>query len=140
MSVRLELDLEIDSKTKKLLGEKPIERATARTVERLLDRVEDATLITQYTQNAKPAKPTGSTYIRTFRMQRSSEKKMKSRRLPAIEGQWEAKTEYASLVIGRANQQAAIHSGRWPALELAINIIDTTVRKIFEEEIGKENV
>ena len=114
-------------------------RATVRMVARLLDVVEDTTLIRQYTQTAKPAKPTGSDYIRTFRLQRSSEKKITRDKLP-VEGSWEAKTQYASMVIGLAAQQAPVHVGRWPALELAIDNVNRLASPIFDEEMNKEKI
>lgn len=114
--------------------------ATVRMVARLLNNVEEATLIRQYTQTSKPAKPSGSTYIRTFRMQRSSKKTMLRASGPVIEGQWEAKTKYASYVIGPAAEQAAIHSGRWPVLELAVNNANQQAAPIFDEEMRKENI
>ncbi len=115
------------------------ERATVRMVARLLDVVEDATLIKQYTQTAKPTKPTGSAYIRTFRLQRSSEKQITRDKLP-VAGQWEAKTKYASMVIGMAAQQAPIHMGRWPVLELAIGNANRLASPIFDEEMSKEEI
>ncbi|MCK5062283.1 hypothetical protein KAR28_07095, partial [Candidatus Parcubacteria bacterium] len=104
-----------------------------------LDVVEDSTLITQYTQTSKPSKPTGSTYIRTFRLQRSSRKQITRNKLP-IEGTWEAKTRYASYVIGLAGEQAAIHVGRWPVLELALNNANVKAPQIFNEEMSKEKI
>ena len=115
------------------------QNAAVRTTARLLDIVEDATLITQYTQTSKPSKPTGSTYVRTFRLQRSSQKRITRDKLP-VEGTWEAKTKYASYVIGLAGQQAAIHSGRWPALELALNNANVKASPIFDEEMSKEKI
>ena len=127
----IDLEFELDPKSVKTLQEqsaKNIEEATVGTVTRLLERVEDATLITQYTQTPRPSKPTGSTYIRKFRLQRSSQKRIIRDKLP-VEGAWEAKTEYASFVIGLAQDQAPIHRGRWPSLELAINNVNTNISR-----------
>jgi hypothetical protein len=115
------------------------ERATIRMVARLLDLIEDTTLIRQYTQLAKPAKPLGSDYIRTFRLQRSSKKQITRSTLPIV-GSWEAKTEYASMVIGLSSQQAPIHAGRWPMLELAIGNANKSASPIFDEEMAKEKI
>lgn len=115
------------------------ERAAVRMVARLLDKIEDATLIKRYTQTANPSKPSGSTYVRTFRMQKSSEKTMVRDKLP-IEGRWEAKTQYASYVIGPSAGQAAIHSGRWPVLELAVTNANVIAPQIFDEEMSRENI
>jgi len=135
----IDVEVEIDPKSAKKLQKqstKNIEIATVRTVERLTERAEQATLITQYTQAAQPTKPAGSTYIRTFKMQRSSERRITHRPLP-VEGSWEAKTKYASSVIGLAQDQAPIHRGRWPPLELAINNINANAQKDFDEEVER---
>lgn len=137
----LDVQIIVDQGDMKQLEKIPgqTERATVRMVARLLDTVEDATLIKQYTQTAKPAKPTGSDYIRTFRLQRSSQKQITRGKLP-VAGQWEAKTEYASMVIGLSAQQAPIHIGRWPVLELAISNADRLASPIFDEEMSKEKI
>lgn len=135
----IDVDVEIDTKSAKKLQKQSteeIERATVRTADRLTERVEDTTLITQYTQSAKPAKPLGSSYVRTFRLQRSSERRIISNTFP-VEGSWEAKTEYASRVIGLAKNQAPIHAGRWPSLELAIAQVNASAQKDFDEEIER---
>ncbi len=137
----LDVQIIVDQSDVKQLEKIPAQtgRATIRMVNRLLNVVEDTTLIRQYTQTAKPAKPTGSDYIRTFRLQRSSEKKITRAKLP-VEGSWEAKTEYASMVIGLAAQQAPIHMGRWPVLELAIGNVNRLASPIFDEEMSKEKI
>lgn len=140
MADGLQVTIEVDPKSwanlEKATNEQ-IERATAATVMELAKRLETATLITLYTQNAQPAKPSGSTYMRTFRLQQSSQVKMGSAKLPSIDASWEAKAAYASFVIGPAKEQAAIHSGRWPALELAINNVNAVAPKIFDENMRK---
>lgn len=137
----LDVQIIVDQNDIKQLEKIPsqIERATVRMVARLLDVVEDTTLIRQYTQTAKPAKPPGSDYIRTFRLQRSSDKQITRAKLP-VEGSWEAKTEYASMVIGLAAQQAPIHTGRWPVLELAVGNVNRLASPIFDEEMSKEKI
>jgi hypothetical protein len=137
----LDVQIIVDQGDVKRLEKIPgqIERATVRMVARLLDVVEDTTLIRQYTQTAKPAKPTGSDYRRTFELQRSSDKQITRDKLP-VEGSWEAKTEYASWVIGLAAQQAPIHMGRWPVLELAIGNVNRLASPIFDEEMSKEKI
>lgn len=116
--------------------EKQIEQAAAMTVFALAQLVGDKSLLTQYTQNSKPAKPTGSTYIRTFNLQRSSQTRLVRDTMP-VEASWEAKTEYASYVIGKTDQQAAIHSGRWPNLEYTIKEVEKEAPKIFDESMRK---
>ncbi len=137
----LEITFTVDKDDVKELAGTPdkIRTAAVRMTDRLLDRLEAATLIKTYTQNAGPHKPEGSTYIRTFRLQRSSKKQITRKTFP-VEGRWEAKTEYASRVIGLAEQQAAIHAGRWPILEGAINNVNFIAPKVFNEELAKEKV
>ena len=137
----LSIEITIDKEDVKQFAKTPdkINAAAVRTTQRLLDRLEAATLITTYTQNAGPHKPEGSTYIRTFRLQRSSKKQITRKTFP-VEGRWEAKAEYASRVIGLAAQQAAIHAGRWPILEGAINNVNFIAPKVFDEEMAKEKI
>lgn len=137
----VELEFEIDQRSIDKMSKQSkrvIEKAAAIAVERMVKRVEDATLITQYTQNARPAKPAGSTYIRTFRLQSSSETRLVRDTFP-IEARWEAKTEYASFVIGMAEDQAEIHKGRWPSLELAITNVNMTAQDEFDKAMEKVN-
>jgi hypothetical protein len=135
----INVEVEIDPKSAKKLQKESAaksELATVRTVERLLERVEDTTLIKQYTQTAKPAKPLGSDYIRTFRLQRSSERRITRDKFP-VEGIWEAKARYASRVIGLAKDQAPIHAGRWPPLEVAINQVNINAQSDFDKEVAR---
>lgn len=134
LDVQIIVDQDDVKQLEKIPGQ--IERATVRMVGKLLDVVEDTTLIRQYTQTAKPAKPAGSNYTRTFSLQRSSDKQITRDKLP-VEGSWEAKTQYASMVIGLAADQAPIHAGRWPALELAINQVNTNAQKDFDKEVER---
>ncbi len=134
----LDLDVVITPKSLKKLQKQSVSeitKATIRTVETLTERAEQATLIKTYTQNAGPHKPEGSTYIRTFRMQRSSERRIVRSTLP-VEGIWEAKISYASRVIGLAKDQAPIHAGRWPILEGVINNINFIAQSVFDKEIA----
>lgn len=137
----LQIEISIDEDDVKQFARTPdkIEAAAVRMTGRLLDRLEAATLIKTYTQNAGPHKPEGSTYIRTFRLQRSSHKEIVRDKFP-VEGRWEAKAGYASEVIGLAEQQAAIHVGRWPILEGAINNVNFIAPKVFDEEMAKEKL
>ena len=136
LSVEFEIDKSQFAKFKKqTVG--VTELATAITIRKALDHVERATLIKNYTQNSKPAKPEGSTYIRTFRMQQSSRKEMTSTKFPAIEGRWEAKIKYASYVIGPISAQAEIHKNRWPALEAAITFADQNISIDFNKAMKK---
>ena len=137
----LQISISIDEDDVKQFARTPdkIEAAAVRMTGRLLDKLEELTFIRTYTQNAKPRKPEGSSYIRTFRLQRSSKKQITRKTFP-VEGRWEAKTDYASRVIGLAVQQAAIHAGRWPILEGAINNVNFIAPKVFDEEIAKEKI
>lgn len=122
------------------LARRSIQFAIHTTVGKGIGRIEKSTLVKEYTQNSKPAKPEGSTYRRTFSMQNTSFTRITSvssfGKRP-IEGQWEAKTKYASFVIGLSSQQAAIHSGRWPILELAIETANKNMSSDFDKAMKK---
>lgn len=137
----LQITFTVDEDDVKKLARTPdkIEAAAVRMTERLLDKLEELTFIRTYTQNAKPRKPESSSYIRTFRLQRSSSKQITRKTFPVV-GHWEAKTLYASRVIGLAAQQAPIHAGRWPILEGAINNVNFIAPRVFNEELAKEKV
>jgi len=134
-----EVDVVIDPESLRELQKtipKALEIASVRTVERLMDRVEEVSLITIYTQNAKPRKPLNSTYIRTFALQRSSEKQITSSDFP-IEGKWKADIKYASRVIGSLADQDPIHAGRWPPFETVIRSLKIFDQRFFDEEIAR---
>lgn len=137
----LQIEISIDEKDVKQFAQtrSKIEAATVRMTGRLLDTLEAATFIKTYTQTAGPRKPEGSTYRRTFRLQRSSEKQITRNTFP-VEGRWEAKADYASRVIGLAAQQAPIHAGRWPILEGPINRVNFIAQSVFDEEMAKEKL
>lgn len=113
-----------------------VEEASRITVRKAFDRIDIATGIKKYTQNSGPAKPSGSTYIRTFKLKKNARRKITKHILP-VEGEWLAQAKYASFVIGLANQQALIHSGRWPALELAINDVNSNISNDFDKAMKK---
>lgn len=135
----IKLEIEVDKRSLarwKKASQKDIEQAAVQTTLILLDKLEDATLIRRYTQNSRPAKPTNSTYVRTFNLQDSSSKQLIRDTLP-VEGEWRADVEYASYVIGTVDQQADIHIGRWPSLELGMNNVEVNANKVFTEEMDK---
>lgn len=111
--------------------------ASINTIERLMDKVEEVSLIGKYTQTAKPRKPLGSTYIRTFALQRSSKKRIISNQPPSIEGKWEADIKYASRVIGSLAEQDMIHAGRWPPFETVMRSLKIWDQRFFDEEIAR---
>lgn len=135
----LEAEIVIDEKSLKALQKsipKVLDIVSTKTVERLMDKLEELTSITKYTQTAHPRKPEGSTYHRTFQLQRSSQKQIVRNTLP-VEGLWEAKAKYASRVIGFAADQAPIHQGRWRIFEGAIIGLKRLDQRIFDEEIER---
>lgn len=135
-----EADVIVDPESLKRLQKtmpKALTIASVRTIERLMDRVEEVSLITKYTQNAKPRKPLNSTYIRTFALQRSSKKRIISNQPPSIEGKWEADIKYASRVIGSLADQDPIHVGRWPPFETVIRSLKIMDQRFFDEEIER---
>jgi len=99
--------------------------------------------IEDYGANSNPSKPAGSNYRRTFRLRESSVIRDK----PIINGHqgvWKTtgRAKYDALVLGKQNQQAAIHRGRWmsqeemiknaaPKIEKkAVQIIEKAARRI----------
>ena len=84
-----------------------------------------------YTQNARPPKPGGSTYIRTFRLQESSTRDIEKLTLREVIGLWLTGAAYASFVVGRPGEQAGIHEGRWrDALESLRFGIRVTIKEL----------
>jgi len=139
MAQALKIDIVVDQNDIDKLGKEArrgVETAALVMTERLLDKVEEATLVRKYTQNSNPSKPPGSTYIRKFILQSSSSKAITKSNLP-IEGTWIARARYASFVVGEADQQAAIHKGRWPALEVALTAVVSNAQPIFDDEFKK---
>lgn len=136
----ISIDFEVDKKSLKELDTRTrsiTEEALRNTIRRAFDRIDKSTRIREYTQNSKPAKPEGSTYIRTFNLQKSARRRITKRKLPGVEGEWKAEIRYASYVIGLASQQAEIHKGRWNFLEQAINNVNLEVGNDFDKEMKK---
>jgi hypothetical protein len=69
--------------------------------------------VESYSQNARPVKPEGSTYIRTFRLQDSSTRDIEKMTLREVIGLWRVGIAYASFVVGEPGQQTDIHEDRW---------------------------
>lgn len=72
--------------------------------------------IESYTSTSRPSQPSGSGYRRTFRTQRSSQRRMTSRKFPVM-GDWNVMAAWASFVVGEQGQQAGVHVGRWQDAE-----------------------
>lgn len=90
------------------------------------------TQVETYGPNSRPKQPPGSTYQRTFTLQRSS-KKIRAKQLGnKISGVWLSQGSIAPYnieVIG--NKQKAIHAGRWLTdKELAIETVDEIQEEI----------
>jgi len=117
-----------------------IERNLNDAVDRILDTIEDAQ-IGSYGANSNPSKPPGSTYIRTFDLQRASKKQRTRRVLPEISGIWsvdESKVRYGDYVLGTRTQQAAIHRGRWKSKTDVEKEAKNKAPQIVEEELRKQ--
>lgn len=84
-----------------------------------------------YTQT-RPPKPPGSTYRRTFRLQRSIEKEVVTERFLARVG---TDLYYAPYVIGKT--QAAIHRGRWYTIETVAEEKAAPVGLIFSQKLAE---
>ena len=139
MAKLIEIEIEVDKKSLADLDKETkltTEEALRNTVRVAFDRIDASTSIRAYTQNAKPAKPQGSTYIRTFELKKSARRRITRRKIP-VEGEWKAQIEYASFVIGLSAQQAQIHQGRWNPLEQAINNVETNISDDFDKAMKK---
>jgi len=89
------------------------------------------TQVETYTANARPKQPAGSTYRRTFTLQKSSKKKRARRRGTSVVGTWlsdSAIAPYNVEVIGK--RQKPIHAGRW---KTDVELANETVGEIQEE-------
>ena len=74
----------------------------------------EGTQVGSYTSSGRPAQPSGSTYNRTFTLQKSSKKKRARVSNLKIKGVWLSDgsiAPYNVFVIGK--RQARIHTGRW---------------------------
>lgn len=138
-----EISYEVDdAEVQRLLEEIPddVNRASVTAVKKTLDAIENAQIKT-YTNSAKPAQPSGSTYVRTFRLKGSSKRKNPrnvKNRSSAVEGVWWSEgVDYASLVIGTRQQQAGVHAGRWKSLETVADEGQKALARFMGEEIQK---
>lgn len=121
-----------------LQKERDIEANLNTAVDKILDLVENSQ-IKSYTAGGNPARPSGSTYVRTFTLQRASEKERTGSKLPDISGVWranEGKARYAPYVLGSRAEQAAVHRGRWKALEDVIAEVNDKGPGIIKEQLN----
>lgn len=117
---------------------KGLEQSLIKATEELLELTAQAQA-TSYTANANPSRPPGSEYRRTFSLQRASETRIISSRLPVISGVWranEGKARYASSVIGSRADQAQVHRGRWKSLEEVAQEINEKAPDIVRKHTG----
>ena len=117
MPVKIDMDVDINV-TKATLKEveKQIRLQMDKGMDALLVEIEDIQ-ITSYTGDAKPTKPPGSTYIRTFELKESSRTEITNRTKRTIEGRWYTDLDYAKFVLGTVGEQDNIHRGRWKSTE-----------------------
>lgn len=116
-----------------------LEAAVVQGTMDILDAVEQEQILS-YTANSNPEQPAGTLYKRTFRLQRSSKKRMVSASFPNIIGRWisDARTaSYTRYVIGRRNQQAPIHRDRWKSLEQVEAAITEKGPQIMEKRTNE---
>lgn len=142
MPLVIGLDLKNARAVEKLLNEVPaqVNAASVRSVIKTLDVIE-AEQIKAYTSSSNPPQPSGSEYVRTFDLQRSSKtrkpKNVRNRK-SVVEGQWWSEgVDYAQLVLGTKSQQASIHAGRWKSLEDVAETADKALSKFMGEELQK---
>jgi hypothetical protein len=140
MNVILEVKInEADFRNAAREEELRIERRLNSGVDRILDTIE-AAQIGSYQAGSNPARPPGSTYIRTFDLQRASKKQRTRRILPEISGVWsvdEGKVRYGDYVLGTRAQQARIHRGRWKSKTEVEKEAKEKAPQIIEEELRK---
>ncbi len=87
--------------------------------------------VESYSQNARPPKPEGSTYIRSFRLQDSSTQDIEKLTLREVIGLWRTGAAYASFVVGKPGDQADVHEGRWrDALESLRAGVTVTIKEL----------
>lgn len=121
-----------------LQKERSIEDDLNTAVDKILDLVENSQ-IKSYTAGGNPARPSGSTYVRTFTLQAASEKERTGRKLPDISGVWranEGKARYAPYVLGSRAEQAPVHRGRWKALEDVVKEVEERGPEIIKEQLN----
>lgn len=120
-----------------LQKERDIEANLNTAVDIILDLVENSQ-IKSYTAGGNPTRPSGSTYARTFTLQQASEKERTGAKLPDISGVWranEGEARYGKYVLGSRVDQAAVHRGRWKALEDVIAEVEEKAPGIIREQL-----
>jgi len=123
---------------KKLNNGLQFERASKEIVTAGLKLVEDEQ-IKAYSAGNRPSPPSGSTYKRTFKLQRSSRARTKKVR-KGYEGIWDTDgtADYDKYVLGIKSNQAGIHRGRWKSIEQVVEAVDKKLTPIADEIIDKE--
>lgn len=124
------------------LAQKEIQTRLVAGVNAILDLIE-ATQIHKYTAAGEPDQPTGSTYVRTFTLRRSSRKEIKRRRLPIIQGLWSSdlnEAPYNKYVIGPLNEQAPIHRDRWKSIEEVVTEVEEKAPQIVEDKLNESRI
>ena len=135
-----ELTIVVDSKAlSKLRKGLEFERGSKRIVTEGVKLVEDEQIKT-YTSSSRPAQPAGTTYRRTFKLQRSSRTKVKKGKGRGFEGIWDTdgSAEYDKFVLGTRAQQASIHRGRWKSEEEVIKLVEPKINKSANKIIFME--
>ena len=111
--------------------EKQIGLQMDKGMDALLDETENIQIVS-YTADAKPTKPPGSSYIRTFELKESSRTEIINRTKRTIEGRWYTDFGSAKFVIGTVGEQANIHRGRWKSTEEVEEILTRTAPAIIK--------
>jgi hypothetical protein len=97
--------------------------------------------VESYTQNARPPKPEGSLYIRTFRLQDSSTRDIEKLTLREVIGLWRVGIAYASFVVGKPGDQADVHEGRWrdalESLRFGVTVMIKELKRNLNKRLRK---
>ena len=138
MDIRLNVDVAAVTNGPDVMSSEMV-KAAQTTVNYGLNEIEQAQIL-RYTSISRPSRPPGSTYIRTFKLRRSSRKRKAAKMAFSVEGTWWADpstASYAPFVIGHATQQATIHAGRWRSLEEVTKRVARKIGNKLAEEVSK---
>jgi hypothetical protein len=108
-----------------------IDKRLSEVLNDILDAAEQVQ-IKKYTQDANPAKPAGSPYIRTFKLRESSYR-IRTGKFSAELATDPDIAPYARFVVGPQALQAPIHRGRWKSTEEVIREVRKIAPKIINE-------
>lgn len=138
MPIDIQIDFDIQQLSREMdLTEGQIKVGATLAADELLTFIEFAQ-IKRYTSNSMPAKPSGSTYQRTFELRESSRVIGPDWHGDTLTGSWTADADYAEFVIGPKNRQARIHRGRWRSEEEIALRATQKAPELFDSNIQRK--